>query len=494
MKGAKIMKKLIALDDGHGMETQGKRTPAIPELGGRVIKENEFNRAVVNFLDIELKRCGFDTLLVAPGDADTSMESRTNLANSKNADAYVAIHFNAWDGEFNDYDPEGLSIHIYPGSVNGRKLAESVLNRLKQGTSQKNRGIVESNFHVLRESDMPAILSENGYMDNKREALLMLNTHYQKEVAVEHALGLCEYFNVPYKEEELLKYQKIRRYNSYVHVVEIDPAAYRIDITEGIPGKLEKLSSIFGEPKLDEIPCVRMNAQYWGSGSTRGYGAFIDNTDNLPEKESSQRYTDLTYKDGKLAIGTGGDFTIGTSYGLISRGITDFKNSTWWTAIMNARHPRSMAGCLSNGNNVFIVVDGRWRNLSLGMTAQQQAALGHELGCVELVNFDGGGSSEIIIGDYIKNRPSDGHERSIISAIVAYRKYTLSELPLLKKGKSGVYVNLAQRLLNSKGYNAGMADGIFGNLTLSATKVLQSKNSLVVDGIIASATWTKLIV
>ncbi len=196
------MSKLIALDDGHGMQTAGKRTPPIPELGGRVIHENEFNREVVKYLDIELKRCGFKTLLVAPTDADTPLSTRTNLANSKNADAYISIHYNAFDGKFDAYDPEGLSVHIYPGSKEGRKLAECVIKYLKQGTPQKNRGIVENNFHVLRETKMPAILSENGFMDNKREALLMVNVDFQKEVAREHAQGICEYFGVKYVPEK----------------------------------------------------------------------------------------------------------------------------------------------------------------------------------------------------------------------------------------------------------------------------------------------------
>ena len=195
------MAKLIALDDGHGMETAGKRTPAIPELGGRVIRENEFNREVVKYLDIELKRCGFKTLLVAPTDEDTPLSTRTNLANSRKADAFISIHYNAYDGNFDGYDPEGLSVHIYPGSKEGRKLAECVLKYLKEGTPQKNRGIVESNFHVLRETNMPAILSENGFMDNKREALLMLNVDFQKEVAREHAKGICDYFGVKYVPE-----------------------------------------------------------------------------------------------------------------------------------------------------------------------------------------------------------------------------------------------------------------------------------------------------
>ena len=79
-------KYLIALDDGHGMETAGKRTPKLLEdlyidgklvrKKGEVIKENEFNRAVVKYLEKALKRCGFEVLLVAPTDVDTSLQNR----------------------------------------------------------------------------------------------------------------------------------------------------------------------------------------------------------------------------------------------------------------------------------------------------------------------------------------------------------------------------------------------------------------------------------
>ena len=189
------MARLIALDDGHGMNTPGKRTPTI---NGRVIHENEFNREVVNYLSIELKRCGFNTLMVAPGDNDISLASRVNLANAKNADAYISIHFDAFDGRFDGNDPEGLTVHVYPSSANSKKLGNAILNHLKGGTSQQNRGVKESNFYVLRRTKMIAILSENGFMDNKREAMLMLDTNFQKEVAREHAQGVCDYFNVEF--------------------------------------------------------------------------------------------------------------------------------------------------------------------------------------------------------------------------------------------------------------------------------------------------------
>ncbi|WP_052807363.1 N-acetylmuramoyl-L-alanine amidase [Risungbinella massiliensis] len=184
---------LIAIDDGHGQETSGKRTPVIPELR-RSIKENEFNRAVASLLDQELRRLGFRTLLVAPTDVDTPLANRTNLANSRKANIYVSIHYNAGGGR-------GIETYYYPGSSSGKKLAETVHRHITKGTSQVNRGIKTADFYVLRETSMPAILIEFGFMDDPGliEARRMLDKAFQTECALETAQGICEYFGVPYR-------------------------------------------------------------------------------------------------------------------------------------------------------------------------------------------------------------------------------------------------------------------------------------------------------
>ena len=196
------MGKIVAISDGHEMDTAGKRTPAIVELGGRVIHENEFNKAVALKLEEDLKRCGFTVINVSSTDND-SLADRVNRANAAKADIFVAIHYNAYDGVFNDYDPEGLSVHIYGKGGEAEKLANAVHKYLIQGTPQKDRGIVVSNFYVLRNTVMPAILTENGFMDNKREALLMIDEAFQTEVATEHARGICEYFGVSYVDDTI---------------------------------------------------------------------------------------------------------------------------------------------------------------------------------------------------------------------------------------------------------------------------------------------------
>ena len=188
--------KLVAISDGHGMETAGKRTPLLPN--GMVMRENEFNSAVKRLLDAELKRCGFDTLLVAEGSFDVALTTRTNLANNAGADIYVSIHANAFDGVFNDSDPKGVETFHYPGSVEGKRLAESIHKYLIQGTSQTNRGVKSANFQEIRETNMPTVLIEAGFMDNLEEAMLLLDDNFRKEVAKEIAMGVCDYFGVAY--------------------------------------------------------------------------------------------------------------------------------------------------------------------------------------------------------------------------------------------------------------------------------------------------------
>lgn len=188
------MSYLIALDDGHGQNTSGKRTPNIPGIGE--IKENTFNRAVVNHLHAELKRCGFQTLLVAPTDDDTPLATRTNRANSAGADAYISVHYNAGGGS-------GVETYYFPGSTKGQRLANAIHKYVIQGTAQKNRGVKTANFHVLRETNMPACLIEYGFMDDPErvEAKRMIDANFQKECAVETAKGICEYFGVAYVPE-----------------------------------------------------------------------------------------------------------------------------------------------------------------------------------------------------------------------------------------------------------------------------------------------------
>lgn len=205
---------LVFVDDGHGMETAGKRTPNYSD--GTYIHENEFNHPTKILLMDSLKNQGIATYDVSPERTDTTLLLRVSRANALyklgkfKAYIYISIHFNAIGSYWND-DVGGIETYYYPTSTTGKKLASYVHRYLIEGTDLKNRGIKSADFYVIRETSMTAILLELGFMSNHTEANLMRNVAYQNECATEITKGICDYFGLTYQEatDKLTKYTKI---------------------------------------------------------------------------------------------------------------------------------------------------------------------------------------------------------------------------------------------------------------------------------------------
>jgi N-acetylmuramoyl-L-alanine amidase len=189
------MTKLIALDDGHGLNTIGKRTPMLPG-SSTFMHENEFNRAVVGYLDTELKRCGFRTIHVAPGDSDVALSTRVKTANDAIADLYLSIHANANTGVWGTWG--GIETFVYPKGESTR-IGKACHNRLNGGTKLRDRGVKDgSHLYVIKYTKMPAVLFEAAFMDNLEEAKLLISDNYRKECAKEIAQGVCDAYGVKY--------------------------------------------------------------------------------------------------------------------------------------------------------------------------------------------------------------------------------------------------------------------------------------------------------
>jgi exopolysaccharide biosynthesis protein len=81
------------------------------------------------------------------------------------------------------------------------------------------------------------------------------------------------------------------------------------------------------------------------------------------------------------------------------------------------RNPRTAVGLTQDGRLLLVIVDGRYR-ISRGMTMDELARFMLRQGAVEAMNLDGGGSSTLVAEGRVVNRPSDGFEREVSSAIV----------------------------------------------------------------------------
>ncbi|MGZ5454605.1 MAG: phosphodiester glycosidase family protein, partial [Candidatus Aminicenantales bacterium] len=89
----------------------------------------------------------------------------------------------------------------------------------------------------------------------------------------------------------------------------------------------------------------------------------------------------------------------------------------------DARHPRTAVGIRTDGRILFVTVDGRQPERSVGITIAELAALLIELGAVEAINMDGGGSTTMVVGGRVVNSPSDlSGERPVGDAFLVLRR------------------------------------------------------------------------
>ncbi|MEG6615159.1 phosphodiester glycosidase family protein [Peptococcaceae bacterium 1198_IL3148] len=93
-------------------------------------------------------------------------------------------------------------------------------------------------------------------------------------------------------------------------------------------------------------------------------------------------------------------------------------------------NPRTAVGIKENGNIIMVVIDGRQADYSAGVTWEELSYIMVDLGAVKAINLDGGGSSEMIVGGKIVNKPSDGKERGLSNAILV-----LYQIPVYMNGE-----------------------------------------------------------
>lgn len=186
----------IILDGGHGYYTSGKRT-----IDGKM-REWEFNNAVAKYVAEYLNDYkNVETKFVqdVTGKTDVPLTTRTNIANSWAADAYISIHANA-SGNGNWDDASGIETFTYTSNPKEAvALANKVQNALIKATGRKNRGVKSADFHVLRETNMTSILIECGFMSNKEEAALLQNDAYRKKIAKAIVEGIADQYNLKRK-------------------------------------------------------------------------------------------------------------------------------------------------------------------------------------------------------------------------------------------------------------------------------------------------------
>ncbi|MFW6265048.1 MAG: N-acetylmuramoyl-L-alanine amidase family protein [Bacillota bacterium] len=182
------MKSLIVIDPGHG----GKDPGAV----GENIQEKEVVLDISKMLKEELEEAGLTVLMTRDYDNFISLEKRAKYANAADADYFISIHNNA----VSDINANGIETYHHPNSVEGQKIAEQVQDRMVRLLKRRDRGLKTAKFAVLKNTQMPAILAEVGFISNPEEQELMKTCKFKYMAAKAIAQGLL--YHIRRKENE----------------------------------------------------------------------------------------------------------------------------------------------------------------------------------------------------------------------------------------------------------------------------------------------------
>lgn len=186
-KGDDWMKK-VWLDAGHGGKDPGATANGL--------KEKDLVLSMVKYAKsyLEANYKGVEVKLTRSTDVFYELSERANMANRYGADVFVSIHINAGGGT-------GFETYRYPGTAgNTLKLQQSlhseILAEMKGNGQTSDRGLKQANLAVVRQTHMPAVLTENLFIDRKEDADRLKNSGFVKAVGEAHARGIAKYLGL----------------------------------------------------------------------------------------------------------------------------------------------------------------------------------------------------------------------------------------------------------------------------------------------------------
>lgn len=180
----------IFIDPGHGGADPGATGFGLVEKNLTLQIAKEIDRILNDEYD------GVVTKMSRTGDQTVSLSERTNAANRWNADFYLSIHINAGGGT-------GFESYIYPSvPQRTKKYQQDIHNEILRFIDLKNRGLKTANFHVLRETKMDALLTENGFIDNMNDAQKLKSKDFLHKIAQGHVAGIAKAFNLKKKKND----------------------------------------------------------------------------------------------------------------------------------------------------------------------------------------------------------------------------------------------------------------------------------------------------
>lgn len=127
------------------------------------------------------------------GTKSEDMRKRVALINADNNSLAVSIHQNA----FTNSGVSGAQVFFYTKSVEGKLLAKSIQDSLKQNAHWGNKKDISPNseYYMLRKTTVPTVIVECGFLSNSEDLRKLLTSDYQQTVAKAISIGIDNYIN-----------------------------------------------------------------------------------------------------------------------------------------------------------------------------------------------------------------------------------------------------------------------------------------------------------
>ena len=192
---------LILIDNGHGHNTPGKRSP-----DGKFL-EYAYNREIATRIVADLTDRGYNAQLLVPETEDIPLSERVRRINAhcntlgKSNVILISIHVNAAGNGTKWLNATGWSCYTSKGQTTSDRIAECFYEAAKKNFPDRrirtdysdNDPDWEENFYILRHSLCPAVLTENFFMDNLSD-LEYLQSRVGKQAVVDtHVEAITEY-------------------------------------------------------------------------------------------------------------------------------------------------------------------------------------------------------------------------------------------------------------------------------------------------------------
>lgn len=191
---------IILLDNGHGINTPGKCSP------DRRLLEYKYAREIVSGIHNELEKLGIKSHILAPEEEDISLRERTSRANKMYKDnnkeaILISVHCNAAGSDNKWHAANGWQVCVSKNaSNNSKKLANCLADSAdKEGLKMRyplpTQHYWVQNLAICRDTNCPAILTENLFQDNKDDVNYLLSEEGKQSIIRLHVEGIKKYIN-----------------------------------------------------------------------------------------------------------------------------------------------------------------------------------------------------------------------------------------------------------------------------------------------------------